>query len=181
MNKTVKPILIIFGGLPGAGKTTLAKELSKKIGATYLRIDTMETAIKQSLLKPSDVIDAGYMAGFGLAVDNLMLGNHVVADSVNPIELSRQSWRDCALKANVPFIEIEVLCSNIDEHKHRIQTRVSDIKGHVGPTWSQVEQRQYELWKDIDGIRVDTSLYAVEELIHRIIISMQERQCDKEQ
>ncbi len=40
------PTLFIFSGLPGSGKSTLAKELSKVTGATYLRIDTVEQAIR---------------------------------------------------------------------------------------------------------------------------------------
>jgi predicted kinase len=38
-------ILIIFGGLPGTGKTTLAKALAHRLSAAYLRIDTVEQAM----------------------------------------------------------------------------------------------------------------------------------------
>jgi DNA polymerase III delta prime subunit len=40
-----RPMLIIFGGLPGVGKTTVARELARQIGALHLRIDSMEQAI----------------------------------------------------------------------------------------------------------------------------------------
>jgi predicted kinase len=35
-------ILIIFGGLPGTGETTLARALAEQLGAVFLRIDTIE-------------------------------------------------------------------------------------------------------------------------------------------
>jgi predicted kinase len=39
-------LLFIFSGLPGSGKTTLAKNFSKIIGAVYIRIDTIEQGIR---------------------------------------------------------------------------------------------------------------------------------------
>ena len=38
-------MLIAFSGLPGTGKTSIARELAKRLHATYLRIDTIEQAI----------------------------------------------------------------------------------------------------------------------------------------
>jgi predicted kinase len=37
-------MLIAFCGLPGAGKTTLARRLAQQRQATYLRIDAIEEA-----------------------------------------------------------------------------------------------------------------------------------------
>ena len=39
-------MLIIFGGLPGSGKSTIARALALRLGAVYLRIDTIEQAIR---------------------------------------------------------------------------------------------------------------------------------------
>ena len=35
-------MLYIFSGLPGCGKSTVAKMLSEKLKAVYLRVDTIE-------------------------------------------------------------------------------------------------------------------------------------------
>lgn len=41
-------MLIVIGGLPGTGKTTLARLLASRIGAVHLRIDTIEQACVHS-------------------------------------------------------------------------------------------------------------------------------------
>ncbi|WP_442951312.1 AAA family ATPase [Paenarthrobacter sp. Z7-10] len=40
--------LIIVAGLPGTGKTTLARPLSERLAACYLRVDAIETAIART-------------------------------------------------------------------------------------------------------------------------------------
>jgi hypothetical protein len=52
-------MLIILGGLPGTAKTAIARELARQLGAVYLRIDSIEQAIRdfRAVSKPLD--DAG--------------------------------------------------------------------------------------------------------------------------
>jgi predicted kinase len=38
--------LIVFGGLPATGKTTIARELTRRLAATYLRIDMIEQRLR---------------------------------------------------------------------------------------------------------------------------------------
>jgi predicted kinase len=35
-------MLIVFAGLPGSGKSSIARELAREIGAIWLRIDSIE-------------------------------------------------------------------------------------------------------------------------------------------
>ncbi len=43
---THAPALIVFGGLPGTGKTTVSRELTRRLEATYLRIDVIEQTLR---------------------------------------------------------------------------------------------------------------------------------------
>jgi len=61
----------------------------------------------------------------------------VIADTVNPIQVTRQAWRKVAESLETPFVEIEVVCSDDREHRHRIETRVADIPGFVLPSWER--------------------------------------------
>ena len=149
-------MLIIFGGLPGTGKTTLARELARRMTAVYLRIDTIEQAMAQSSLGIHPAEDAGYRVGYALAEDNLRLGRAVVADSVNPIELTRTAWLLVARRTDRLGIEVEVVCSDAIEHRRRVEARAPDLEGHRLPTWQDVLDREYEPWTR-DRIVVDTA------------------------
>ena len=62
----------------------------------------------------------------------------------------------------VPFAEIEVVCSDKQEHARRIVSRVVNIPGLALPTWSEVEARPYEGW-DRPHIVIDTAPKTVSE------------------
>jgi len=159
------PRLIIFSGLPGAGKTTLAKRMAVKLNAVYLRADTIESALKNGDLTQIDGL--GYMVGYETAKENLELGNSVVADSVNPWQLTRNAWRQAAIDAGKPFFDIEVICSDAVEHRRRVEQRSVDIEGLELPTWQEVLERDYHPWKDA-RIQIDTSAMSVEDALERI-------------
>jgi predicted kinase len=146
--------LYIFGGLPGTGKSTLSLGLARERQAVHLRIDTMEQRLRDFGLQ--ELGPAGYMVAYGVALDNLRLGLDVVADSVNPLPVTRDAWRDVAKDAGVPYTEIEVICSDAQEHRRRVETRSSTVPGLVLPTWSQVVNRTYEPW-DQERVVVDTA------------------------
>jgi predicted kinase len=165
-------MLLIFGGLLATGKTTLALALAKHFSATYIRIDTIEQAIKDSL-NISDIEAAGYNVGYKLAQDNLLINNIIVADSVNSLEVTRQTWRECATEINKPFIEIEIVCSNKHDHKTRAETRLRTIKNHKLPTWDDVITRKFEPWL-CSHIVIDTANKTVEESINDLLLQIEE-------
>jgi predicted kinase len=41
-------MLIVLGGLPGTGKTTVAREIVALLPATFLRIDTIDQSLRAS-------------------------------------------------------------------------------------------------------------------------------------
>ncbi|NTF43430.1 AAA family ATPase [Rhizobium rhizogenes] len=161
-------MLVIFGGLPGSGKTTIARALAERLGATYVRLDTIEQALRNSGMLRDEVGPAGYIAAYGIAGDNLKLGNTVIADSVNPISITREAWSQVARRAGVSAIDVEVICSDRVEHRRRVETRQTDIEGHVNPTRDEVVTLSYENWGP-GPIVVDTALKAVDDIVTELV------------
>jgi predicted kinase len=165
------PMLIIFAGLPATGKTTIAKSLAQQLGATYLRIDTIEQALRDSSPANLEINEEGYRIAYAVAEDNLRLGRTVISDSVNPIRLSRDAWIDVAHRARVRAVEVEVICSDLQLHRQRVETRLADIRGHKLPTWEQVASREYDPW-DREHIVIDTAGRRVSESVEELRASL---------
>ena len=131
-------MLIIFAGLPGVGKTTIAREVARQRGAAHLRIDTIEQVLTDAGVDDCSDQGLGYRLAYALAADNLRLGLTVIGDSVNSLEVTREAWRGVAEAAGTPFVEVEVICSDPAEHRRRVETRNVDVPGLVPPTWAEV-------------------------------------------
>ena len=158
---------IVFGGLPGIGKTTVAQTLARKLAAVYLRIDTLEQAFIACGSGGADIGPAGYLAGYAVADDNLRLGLTVVADSVNSLHVTRSAWRNVALEAGVRMLEIELICSDTTRHRLSVEGRRADIPGHKLPTWKSVLERQYDPWES-EHLVIDTTNVSVEQAVETI-------------
>lgn len=155
--------LIILSGLPGTGKTTIAREPARQLGAVHLRIDTIEQSLRNAGVQ-GEVGDEGYRVAYAVAEDNLRLGLNVIADSVNPLAVTREAWHAVAQRAGVPHLDVEVVCSDIEEHRHRVETRDTDICGLELPSWQAVLEREYEAWQE-EHLVLDTASVSVERCV----------------
>lgn len=158
-------MLIVLSGLPGTGKTTIGRELARSLGAVFLRIDSIEQSLRNAGWR---VEGEGYAAAQILAEDNLRLGRHVIADCVNPWPLTRAAWRAVAERAGVPLLDVELVCSDVAEHRRRVENRAADIPGHQLPAWREVVERDYRPW-DRDRLVIDTASVNVDEAVKEIM------------
>jgi predicted kinase len=120
----------------------------------WLRVDTIEQALRD--LCAVEPRGEGYRLAYRIAADNLKAGLSVVADSCNPIALTREEWAATAVDNGATPINIEVVCSNKAEHRRRVETRTSDVAGLELPAWPEVEAREYHPWTS-PRITIDTA------------------------
>jgi len=163
----MSPILIIFGGVPAVGKTAIAIELSRQIGTFHVRIDSIEQAMRASGAIQRPLQDAGYRVGYAVAADNLRLGLNVIADCVNPLNITREAWAGVAAQVGAIAVNVEIVCSDVQEHRRRVETRVANIGGLTLPTWDEVVARDYQPWLS-KRIVIDTAGRSVKDSVEEL-------------
>jgi predicted kinase len=155
-----RPVLVVVGGLPATGKTTISAALARQVGAAFLRVDSIEQAILRATSLAQPVGPVGYVVGYALAGDQLRNGLSVVAESVNPLALTREAWRETGLSQGVSVVEVEMICSDPVEHRRRAENRTVDITDLRLPTWQEIIEREYHAW-DRTHLVLDTAITSV--------------------
>jgi predicted kinase len=140
-------LLVVFGGLPGTGKTSISRQVAVELGATLLRVDSIEAAIKRAGL-PLGESPAGYTVAHAVAADQLRADRAVVVDAVNPVRIARAGWEQLAAELDARLRFVRVAVPDVDEHRRRVQSRSSDIAGHVVPTWDAVAAAVHDPWTE---------------------------------
>ncbi len=105
-------MLIVLSGLPGSGKTSLARALVTAARAVHVRLDTVEQALVDAGTATHPVGPVGHHVARAVAGDLLRQGHLVVADGVNPLPVTRELWWDVARAADRPWLDVEVVCGD---------------------------------------------------------------------
>jgi predicted kinase len=142
----VGSVLVVIGGLPATGKSTIATALARRTASPYVRVDRIEQAIVAWSPLTHPLGPVGYAVAHALAQEQLQLGLDVIVECVNPFAVTRDGWLGTAETAGAVLIEVEVICSDEAEHRRRVETRTSDVDGLAKPTWTAVVEREYEPW-----------------------------------
>lgn len=164
------PVLVVLSGLPGVGKTTVARALCRRLRAVHLRVDTVEQGLVRGGLAEGALGPHGYSVTYGVARDQLTLGLPVVADMVNGIPLVREAWDEVGAGAGARVVRVLLECSDHEAHRRRVEERVADIPGHRLPTWTQVQvqERELEPWPEADLV-LDTATLPVKDVVDRVV------------
>ncbi|PIQ75453.1 MAG: hypothetical protein COV84_01125, partial [Candidatus Portnoybacteria bacterium CG11_big_fil_rev_8_21_14_0_20_40_15] len=151
--KTEKPVIVAIIGLVGSGKSSVAQELAKHIGATVIEGDD----IRIELRKQSERYEKSRAIAENVAIEVVKQGGNVVLDSDFVDEKKRASVREKARKAGVRLVFVRTHC-DLDVMVGRVLTatyrnRVDDFFGGASSKWTGSEQSKgaavkvREMWR----------------------------------
>ncbi|HEY2644537.1 MAG TPA: ATP-binding protein [Galbitalea sp.] len=138
-----------MAGLPGAGKSTVAEVVGNRLGYPVISVDPIESAILSAGIdsdQPTGL--AAYLVAETIADSALANGLSIIVDAVNAVDPARQQWVDLAKKHEESLRFIEVICSDSELHRERLEARNRNLTHLPEPTWHAVEQSldEYSDW-----------------------------------
>lgn len=142
-------MLIAMAGLPGSGKSTIADILGARLNSPVVSVDPIESAILSAGIdsdQPTGL--AAYLVAETIAESVLESGQSVIVDAVNAVDPAREQWVELAQRRGEQLRFIEVICSDPEIHRQRLESRNRELPHVVEPTWHAVEQSldEYGPW-----------------------------------
>jgi predicted kinase len=145
---------VIFSGLPGTGKSTLANRLARELRWPLLRIDDVVGDIPEGA--GIDFWDSQITILLCLAEAQLELGIHVIVDSVF-MNKDRYHAQAIARKYQASFRPIHTFLSDDQIWEERLTRRYATLNNSAVSTWEQVQhqRRHFRTWEPDTALFVD--------------------------
>ena len=147
--------LVIFSGLPGTGKSTLADKLARELRWPLLCIDDVTGEIPEN--PTVSFWDSKVAILLGLTERQLELGVSVIADSVF-MNLDRNHAQELARKHQARFRPVYVFVSDENVWKERVTTRYQELKKNNVATWEQIQRQRghFPNWEQDTALFIDS-------------------------
>lgn len=115
--------LIQMAGFPGAGKSSLAKEISKILDVIILDVDVIKTAMIESGVDSNIVANASYNTLFSLCDYYLSLNRNVIIDTPCYYIETLDNGMNLVKKHNAEYRYIECRLDDLEETNKRLTSR----------------------------------------------------------
>ena len=159
--------LVIFSGLPGTGKSTLASRLARELRWPLLCIDDVIGEIPEN--PGFEFWDSRIAILLDLVETQLKTGIDVIVDSVF-MNMDRHHAQELARKYNVRFLPIHVFVSDETVWEQRVTARYDELNIPEAATWERIQhQRQhFRPWEPGTALFID-SLRSLDENFAKVL------------
>lgn len=144
-----RPIVVVFTGLPGTGKSTMADKMAIHLGAPAFSGDWLLGALQPAAAPLAQLSRDALLRTYHSLLNSLMtrqllLGQSAVLDCLVTDAVATK-WQSTAVAQEAEFRVIECVCSDAVVHRSRIEGRVRAIPGWHEIGWSHVDKMRGEL------------------------------------
>ncbi len=147
--------LVIFSGLPGTGKSTLAERSAHELRLPLLCIDDVVDKVPENA--DFSFWDSKISVLLNLVETQLKLDLDVIVDSVF-MNMDRHHAQALARKYQARFMPIHVFMSDEKLWKERVTSRYNELDIPDAATWERIQQqrRHFRKWEPGTALFIDS-------------------------
>ncbi|MDX8148964.1 ATP-binding protein [Lentzea sp. BCCO 10_0061] len=166
------PVVVLVAGIPGAGKSTIAELLARRLRTPIFSMDwVMGALVLGRAVTEENAYEVGDLQLRASVARHVQLGIDVIVDATGHTREERDQWRELTERLGGVFVGVECVCSDEVLHRERIDGRDRGIPGwYATVPWEHVQRMRglWEPWED-DHLVLDSAVETPDTSLERVL------------